>query len=276
MINASHSLLGKVALVAGASRGAGRGIATELGAAGATVYVTARSVRGDTINDRPESIEETAELVNLHGGTGIPVRVDHTDPAQVSSLIDKIRHEQGHLDILVNSVWDQDLFDFGSTFWDHPLERGLNCLVNGIHAPIICSHFAAPLMFNRENSLIVTISDVECGCMFYRLPKAAVRAMTEIMAEELKPKRVAALTLIPSFMRTEIVLTDKGVTEKNWQTVLPVETVTPRFVGRGVVALSSDPAILERTGKVVHVCDLAKVYGFVDLDGRQPQAFGDW
>ena len=275
-MNTPQPLLGKIALVAGASRGAGRGIAVELGAAGATVYVSARSVRGDTVNNRPETIEETAELVQAHGGVGIPVRVDHTDTAQVSALFDKIRQEHGHLDILVNSVWDQDLFFFGNSFWEHPLEQGLSCLVTGIHAPLIASRFAAPLMFGRPNSLIVTVSDAECGCVYYRLPKAAARAMTEIMAEELKPKGVAAVALVPSYMRTEIVLTDKGLTEENWQTVLPAETVTPRFVGRGVVALASDPKLLEKTGQVVHICDLAKEYGFTDLDSRQPEPFGDW
>src|SRR3954452_23408468 len=214
-------LHGHIALVAGGTRGAGRGIAVELGAAGATVYVTGRSTRsGRSAMDRPETIEETAELVSAAGGEGIAVRVDHSEPDQVEALIERIAAERdGRLDLLVNDIWGGDpLADWSSPFWEHSLEDGLQLIRNGIETHVITSRFSAPAMIARRSGLIVEVtdgvSDDYRGSLYYDLVKSAVIRLAKAQAAELGPHGVTALALTPGFLRSEAVLDHFGVTSE--------------------------------------------------------------
>src|SRR5262245_49935256 len=217
-------LNGHVALVAGGTRGAGRGIAVELGAAGATVYVTGRSSRtGRSPMDRPETIEETAEMVTAAGGRGIAVRVDHSVPGEVAALVERIDAEQdGRLDVLVNDVWGGDpLTQWDTPFWEQDLDTGLRLLRQAVETHIITSRFAVPLMVKRRTGLVVEVTDgVEDGyrgSIFYDLAKATVIRLARAQAEELRPHGVAALALTPGFLRSEAMLDGFGVTEANWR-----------------------------------------------------------
>lgn len=279
---------GKVALVAGATRGAGRGIAIELGAAGATVYVTGRTTRTQRSEyNRPETIEETAELVSHAGGRGIAVQVDHLDPDQVQALIARIENEQGRLDILVNDVWGAEyLAQWNVPVWEHSLEGGLHMLRLAIDTHIITSHFALPLLIRNKNGLVVEITDGTAEyndknyrlSLFYDLAKTSVIRMAKSLAHELLPYQCTAVAVTPGWMRSEIMLDHYGVTEENWRDAIVKEphfiiSETPRFVGRAVAALAGDPEVARWNGQSVSSGTLAQVYGFYDLDGSQPDCW---
>jgi NAD(P)-dependent dehydrogenase (short-subunit alcohol dehydrogenase family) len=287
-------LQGKIALVAGATRGAGRGIAVALGEAGATVYCTGRSSRGRPATPgRPETIEETAELVTAAGGRGIAVRVDHTRPAEVKRLVARIQRRHKGLDILVNDVWGGDaLTEFGKTFWTTNLANGLRMLEQAIHSHIITAHYAVPLMLGRRRAIIFEITDGDAfyyrGNLFYDLVKISVIRLAFAMARELRKRDITSLALTPGFLRSESVLEHFGVTEANWKTGAKKEppgrskrvvhdaradflvSESPRFAGRAVVALASDPKVKKKNGRVFSSWALAREYGFTDLDGTQP------
>lgn len=276
-------LKGQIALVAGATRGAGRGIACMLGAAGATVYCTGRSVRGQpATGNRPETIEETAELVATHGGVGIAVQVDHTLEAQVKALCERIQAEQGRLDILVNDIWGGDeLTEWGQPFWTLSIPQGLLMQQRGLHTHIITSRYAVPLMLAQRRGLIIEITDGDTpayrGNLFYDLVKSAVIRLAYAMAEELRPYNITALALTPGFLRSEAMLDLFDVTEANWQAGAQrdphfIASETPFYVGRAVAALAADPEVERKSGGVFSSWGLAAEYGFTDKDGNQP----DW
>ncbi|HSD57679.1 MAG TPA: SDR family oxidoreductase [Methanotrichaceae archaeon] len=278
------NLNGKVAIVAGATRGAGRGIAVELGAAGATVYVTGRSTRQSSSSmGRPETIEDTAEMINSCGGRAIAIRVDHTVPEEVAGLIQRIREEQnGQLDLLVNDIWGGDpLTQWGMPFWRHDLQNGLTMQRLAVHTHLITSWYAAPLMVERGRGLIIEVTDGITeryrGSLFYDLAKASVNRLALAQAEDLRPFNVAAIALSPGFLRSEAVLDHFGVTEANWRDAIITDenfavSETPSYIGRAVVALAHDPKIMAKSGKALATWNLAREYGFKDIDGLQP----DW
>ena len=276
-------LEGKVAVVAGATRGAGRGIARALGEAGAIVYCTGRSVRGRPASgSRPETIEETAELVSSLGGLGIAVQVDHTVEEQVSALCARVRAEQGRLDVLVNDVWGGDeLTEFGTPFWELSLDKGRRMLEQAVVSHVVTSRHAAPLMIERRQGLIVEITDGDSygyrGNLFYDLVKSSVIRLAMAMAWELRRRNVTALALTPGFLRSEAMLERFGVTEETWRAGVRedpnfVASETPLFIGRAVAALAADPEAGKRSGGVFSSWGLAREYGFTDADGSRP----DW
>ena len=281
-------LEGKVALVAGATRGAGRGIAVELGAHGATVYVTGRSTRGHPSEyARPETIEETAELVSAAGGTGIAVRADHLVPEEVERLVARIRAEQGRLDVLVNDIWGgENLKEWNKPVWEHDLRKGLRMLHLGVDTHLITAHFALPLLIERPGGLLVEVTDGtdEYNAVHYRinpfydLAKVAVTRMAWAHAKDLAPRGATSVAITPGWLRSELMLETFGVTEANWRdatATVPhfVISETPRFVGRAVAALAGDPDRGRWNGQSLSSGDLAKVYGFTDLDGSRPDAW---
>jgi NAD(P)-dependent dehydrogenase (short-subunit alcohol dehydrogenase family) len=289
---AKKALQGKIALVAGATRGAGRGIAIALGEAGATVYCTGRSSRGRLATPgRPETIEETAELVTAAGGHGIAVRVDHTEPAEVKNLVARIKRRHKGLDILVNDVWGGDaLTEWGKPFWTVNLENGLRMLNQAIHSHIITAHYAVPLMLGRRRGIIFEITDGDAfyyrGNLFYDLVKISVIRLAFAMSRELRKKDIVAVALTPGFLRSEAVLEHFGVSEANWkdagkkkgrnsanQNDAPSDFMvseSPRYIGRAVVALAADRHVKKKSGRVFSSWDLAREYGFTDVDGAQP------
>ena len=286
----------RVALVAGATRGAGRGIAIALGEAGATVYCSGRSVRGQLASgaDRPETIDETAELVTAAGGSGIPVRCDHTVDEQVRALVERVRRDHGRLDVLVNDVWGGDaLTEFGKTFWQVNVANGRKMIDQAIWSHILTSHHAAPLMFERGGhgtGLIVEITDGDFygyrGNIFYDLVKSTVIRLAFIQARELRKQDVAAVAVTPGFLRSEFMLEHFGVTADTWREGAKkdpnfIASESPLYVGRGVAALAADPNVKQKTGKVFASWTLAREYAFTDADGSRPdwgahfeQAFG--
>ncbi|OKI71087.1 SDR family oxidoreductase [Micromonospora sp. CB01531] len=284
----SQPLTGKIALVAGATRGAGRQIAVQLGAAGATVYATGRSTRERRSEmDRPETIEETAELVTAAGGTGIAVPVDHLDPDQVRRLVDRIDAEQGRLDVLVNDIWGAEPFITWETpLWEQPLDDGLHALRLAIDTHIITSHFALKLLVRNPGGLVVEVGDgtTEYNAsnyrvsFFYDLAKTAVNRLAFAQAHELRQHGATAVALTPGWLRSENMLELFGVTEENWQDALEKQphfaiSETPAFVGRAVAALAADPDRARWNGRSVSSGELAQVYGFTDLDGSRPDAW---
>ena len=284
----SQVLQGKVALVAGATRGAGRGIAVELGAAGATVYCTGRSTRTQASElNRTETIEETAELVQRAGGRGIAVKVDHLDPAQVEALVARIEREQGRLDILVNDVWGADfLIQWNVPVWKHSLENGLRMLRLAIDTHIITSHFALPLLVKNSGGLVVEMTDGTAEynnakyrvSLLYDLAKTSVIRIAWALAEELRPYQCTAVSLTPGWLRSEQMLDNYGVSEANWRDAIAkqphfVITETPRYVGRAVAHLAADRDVDRWSGQSLSSGQLAKIYGFTDLDGSQPDAW---
>jgi NAD(P)-dependent dehydrogenase (short-subunit alcohol dehydrogenase family) len=274
-------LLGKVAVVAGATRGAGRGIACMLGEAGATVYCTGRSVRGNLASgsNRPETIDETAEMVTRYGGKGIAVRVDHSIPAEVERLFERVTAEQGRLDILVNDIWGGERLIEWKPFWERSLEKGLQMLHQAIDTHIITAHYGAPLMIAQKSGLIVEITDGDTmnyrGEVIYDLVKTSVIRLASNMAQDLKPHGVTALAVTPGFLRSEEMLDHFGVTEANWKDATKIEkhfiaSETPYFVGRAVAALAADPNVAKKSGGVYASWTLSDEYGFKDIDGNSP------
>jgi NAD(P)-dependent dehydrogenase (short-subunit alcohol dehydrogenase family) len=282
------SLRGKVVLVAGGTRGAGRGIAVELGAAGATVYVTGRTTRTEQSEyGRPETIEETAELVSAAGGKGIPVRVDHLVADEVDSLVGRIRTEQGRLDILVNDTWGgENLKEWNKAVWQHDLQNGLRLLTLGVHTHLITAQFALPLLIERPGGLLVEVTDGTAEYNadhyrinpFYDLAKVAVTRMAWVHAKDLEPHGATSVSISPGWLRSEMMLDAFGVTENNWRdatATVPHFAIseTPRFVGRAVSALAADSDRARWNGQSLSSGELAKVYGFTDLDGSRPDAW---
>jgi NAD(P)-dependent dehydrogenase (short-subunit alcohol dehydrogenase family) len=273
----------KVAVVTGASRGAGRGIARVLGAEGATVYVTGRSVSGrPSTAGQPETIGETAEKVSQDGGTGIAVRCDHTVDAEVKALFKQVKEEEGRLDILVNNVWggyeDYANADFDAEFWEQPMWRYDKMFTAGVRAHLSASRLAAPLMIAQRQGLIVNTTFWDRGKylsnLAYDLAKTAINRMAYGMALELREHNVAAVALSPGWMRTESILRAYGTDEEHWQQVADLErTESTAYIGRAVAALAADPNVLEKSGNTLTVGELAREYGFTDHDGRQPPTY---
>ena len=278
----------KVALVSGATRGGGRGIAVALGEAGFTVYGTGRSTRERRSEvDRPETIEETAELVTAAGGEGIAVAVDHLEPGQVSSLIERIDSEHGRLDVLVNDIWGAEhLFQWDTPVWEHDLGNGLRLLRLAIDTHVITSHHALPLLVRRPGGLVVEVTDGTAAYnadhyrvnLFYDLAKTSVTRMAWGLAQELGPRGATAVALTPGWMRSEAMLEHYSVSEETWRdgterTPHFCISETPRFVGRAVAALAADPDRARWNGQSLSSGGLAQVYGFTDLDGTRPDCW---
>ncbi|MFI5736008.1 SDR family oxidoreductase [Kribbella sp. NPDC051587] len=279
-------LAGKVALVTGGSRAAGRGIAVQLGAAGATVYVTGRTTRTSRSEmNRPETIEDTAELIDQAGGHGIAVPVDHLEPAQVKGLIDRIEREQGALHILVNDIWGQfGEPEWDKTVWESDLEAGLRLLRLGVDTHAITSHFALPLLIKSPGGLVIEMTDGTNDynadryrvSFFYDVAKGAVSRMAFALAHELDKHDATAVLLTPGWLRSEAMLEGFGVTESNWRDAkVPGFGISesPSYVGRAVAALAADPDVRRWNGKSISSGELAKLYNFTDLDGSQPDAW---
>ncbi len=283
MASTTAPLTGRVALVAGATRGAGRGIARALGDAGALVYCTGRSVRGSpSPYGRAETLEETAEMIIAAGGGAIAVRVDHTVESEVKALIDRIEGEQGRLDVLVDSVAGEDpmMHQWGS-FWTTDLSNADALLRQAVVSHIITAKHVAPVMIRARRGLIVEVTEGDTlsagGNPLTQTVKLALKGLALNMAPELHPHGVTAVAIAPGFLRSESMLERKGVTEDNWRDAGKkdpnfLESESPLFVGRAVAALAGDPRAIERTGQLCSSWELARQYGFTDEDGRRP----DW
>jgi NAD(P)-dependent dehydrogenase (short-subunit alcohol dehydrogenase family) len=282
-------LEGRIALVAGATRGAGRGIAVALGEAGATVYCSGRTTRERRSEyDRPETIEETAELVDAAGGSGIAVAVDHLEPDQVRSLVERIEAERGRLDLLVNDIWGGErLFEFDTPLWEHDLDNGLRLLRLAVDTHLITSRFALGLLIRNPGGLVVEMTDGTRNynteryrvSAFYDLAKTAALRLAFGLGKELAAHRCAAVALTPGWLRSEMMLEHFGVTEANWRDGAKVNphfaaiSESPRFVGRAVAALAADPEVQRRNGGSFSSGGLAREYGFTDVDGSQPDCW---
>jgi NAD(P)-dependent dehydrogenase (short-subunit alcohol dehydrogenase family) len=268
-------LAGKIAVVAGATRGAGRGIATALGEAGATVYCTGRSVPGSAgMKNRPETINETAEMVTARGGRGIAVRVDHTVPAEVAGLFGRV----GDFDILVNDIWGgDDLIEWGKKIWETKLEDGLTLIDRAIKTHVITSFYGLPRI--RPGGVVFEITDGDGyyyrGHFFYDIVKTTIIRMAFALSQDLKDRGVTAIAVTPGFLRSEWMLDHFGVTEANWREAATkvkefIASETPLFVGRCVAALAADPNVAKKNGRVFASWDLAEEYGVNDADGSRP------
>jgi NAD(P)-dependent dehydrogenase (short-subunit alcohol dehydrogenase family) len=281
------ALAGRVALVAGATRGAGRGIAVQLGAAGATVYVTGRTTRSERSEmNRPETIEETAALVDEAGGRGVALQVDHLVPDEVRALVARIREEKGALHVVVNDIWGATKMEWNKTVWESDLDYGLRTLRLAVDTHAVTSHFAIPLLIQTPGGLVVEVTDGTDQynathyrvSFFYDLAKAAVNRMAFALAHELRRHGATAVSLTPGWLRSEAMLEAYGVTEENWRdatTRSPHFAISesPAFVGRAVAALAQDPDVSRWNGKSLSSGQLAKIYGFTDLDGSRPDAW---
>lgn len=277
----------RIALVAGATRGAGRGIACALGEAGMVVYCSGRSTREHAATPgRAETIDETAAMVTARGGAGIAVQCDHRDPEQVSALIDRIRRDHGRLDVLVNDIWGGDAwldwwFEI-TKFWEIPLDKGLGVLETAVNTHIITAHHAIPLMLESKRGLLVEITDGDGyyyrGQFYYDFVKTAVIRMAMAWAFELRKHNIASVAITPGFLRSESVLETMHVTEENWRDAVKkrpefAESETPLFVGRAIAALAADRNAMQKSGGVFNSHELALEYGFTDADGRQPDVW---
>jgi NAD(P)-dependent dehydrogenase (short-subunit alcohol dehydrogenase family) len=298
------ALAGRVAVVAGATRGAGRGIAAALGEAGATVICTGRSSKSGTLKsdyDRPETIEETADLVTELGGVGVAIAVDHLDPAQVRDLADRLRAEYGAIDILVNDIWGAEVLKGPPSTWNKPmweldLDAGLRTVRLGVETHLITSHCLLPLLVTRPGGLLVEVTDGTAEfnaqnyrvSVYYDLAKVAVNRIAFSQGHDLAPFGATAVAVTPGWLRSEIMLDNYAVTESNWQTAMeprgdgyPIapgaftQSETPRFVGRGVAAIAADPVRARWNQRSASSAELAHEYGFTDVDGRQPDAWAE-
>jgi NAD(P)-dependent dehydrogenase (short-subunit alcohol dehydrogenase family) len=284
----SNELKDKTVVVAGGTRGASRAIAVELGRAGATVYVTGRSsLAGRSEVDRPETIEQTAALVDEAGGKGVPVRVDHLEPAEVAAFAKRVDAEQGGVDILVNGVWGADHhLDWGKPVWEHSLESSLRMLHLGIDAHVITSHHLLPLLLHRRG-LVVDMTDgtAEYNAKYrkgttlaFYLAKAAAHTLAIAQAAELKEHGCTAVAVTPGWLRSELMLDIYGVQESNWRDALTKQphfaiSESPTFVGRTVAALATDPEQARFSGRTLSSGELAQIYGVDDVDGSRPDAW---
>jgi NAD(P)-dependent dehydrogenase (short-subunit alcohol dehydrogenase family) len=298
-----EALRDRVAVVAGATRGAGRGIATALGEMGATVICTGRSSRaGSLVSDyeRPETIEETAELVTELGGAGIAIPVDHLEPAQVAALAERIRREHGRIDVLVNDIWGAERLKGGparwnTPIWEHNLDDGLRILRLAVETHLVTSHHLVPLLLVRPGGLLVEVTDGTTGhnasnyriSVFYDLAKVAVNRLGYSQGHELGSRGATALAITPGWLRSEMMLDNFGVTERNWRDALRAGAVpghpsappgfagseSPRYVGRAVAALAADPERARWNQASVTAGQLAREYGFTDIDGHQPDSW---
>ncbi|WP_432038910.1 SDR family oxidoreductase [Streptomyces cucumeris] len=299
----SGALRGRVAVVAGATRGAGRGIAAALGEAGATVVCTGRSSvtgSGGSDYDRPETIEGTAELVTRLGGTGVAVRTDHLDPGQVSRLADRVRREHGAIDVLVNNIWGAERLkggpaDWNTPIWNHRLDDGLRILRLGLETHLITSHHLLPLLIGKPGGLLVEVTDGTAAynagryriSVFYDLVKTSVNRLAFSQGHELAPYGATAVALTPGWLRSEMMLDNHGVTEENWRDALAPDrdgglptapagfasSESPRYVGRAVAALAADPGRARWNQQSVSSAQLAREYGFTDVDGARPDVW---
>jgi NAD(P)-dependent dehydrogenase (short-subunit alcohol dehydrogenase family) len=300
----TDALRGRVAVVTGATRGAGRGIATALGEAGATVVCTGRSSRTKSLRsdyDRPETIEETAELVTSLGGTGVAVPVDHLDGDQVRGLAERVGNDYGHLDVLVNDIWGAEVLkggpaDWNTPIWEHDIDKGLRILRLAIDTHVVTSHHLLPLMVDQPGGLVVEVTDgtTEYNAseyrisVFYDLAKVAVNRLAFSQGHELAPHGGTAVAVTPGWLRSEMMLDAFGVSEDRWRDALdparaddglPVappgfaQSETPRYVGRAVAALAADPDRSRWNQGSVTAAQLAREYGFTDVDGSQPDAW---
>jgi len=290
----SQPLKNRIALVTGASRGAGRGIAVELGAAGATVIVTGRSTRAEParaygpllalsgMEQVPGSIDDTADEATAAGGLGIAIRCDHANEDDVAALFQRVQREHGRLDVLVNNAWGgHETFDgvFDAPFWERPMVHWDAMMDRGVRHHLLASRHAAPIMLKQRRGLIVTTTFRDRdrylrGNLFYDLAKASMTRLAFGMAEELRPHGVASLAVSPGWMRTEFILAGHKTDEAHWQERPSLaRTESPRYLGRAVAALAADENVLAKSGGVHLVADLAREYGFTDIDGRQPPAF---
>jgi NAD(P)-dependent dehydrogenase (short-subunit alcohol dehydrogenase family) len=299
------ALRGRVAVVAGATRGAGRGIATALGEAGATVICTGRSsaagagtIRSDY--DRAETIEETAELVTRLGGVGIAIQVDHLESDQVRRLGERVRDDYGHIDVLVNDIWGAEVLkgrppEWNTPIWQHDLDRGLRILRLAIDTHLITSHHLLPLLIDRPGGLLIEVTDGTTAfnadryriSAFYDLAKVAVNRLAFSQGHELTAHGAAAVAVTPGWLRSEMMLDNFGVTEDTWRDALEPGLVegyppapdgfgsseSPRYVGRAVAALAADPDRARWNQRSVTSADLAREYGFTDIDGSQPDSW---
>jgi NAD(P)-dependent dehydrogenase (short-subunit alcohol dehydrogenase family) len=298
-----EALRGRVAVVDGATRGAGRGIAAALGEAGATVICTGRSSRtgsGTSDYDRPETIEETAELVTRLGGTGIAIQVDHLDPGQVQRLADRVRAEHGTIDILVHNIWGAEQLkggpaEWNTPIWEHDLDRGLRILRLGIDTHLITSHYLLPLIVEKPGGLLIEMTDGTTDhnastyriSVFYDLVKVAVNRLAFSQGHEMAPHGATAIAVTPGWLRSEMMLDNYGVTEENWRAALQPDRAgglptappafeaseSPRYVGRAVAALAADPDRARWNQRSVTSADMAEQYGFTDIDGRRPNGW---
>ena len=282
----SKVLDGSVALVTGGTRGAGRGMAVELGAAGATVYVTGRTTRDSRSPvGRAETIEDTADLVTAAGGHGIAVGCDHMDPAAVAEVVARIDREQdGRLDVLVDDTWGGDQWVEMKPLWEHDLDNGLRALRNGLETHLITLHAALPLMVRRGRGLVCEITDGDDmfndryrGSMFFDMVKVAITRLGKMLSEEVREHGITSVSLTPGFLRSEEMLENFGVTEQNWRDGIKADkwfaiSETPHYIGRAVVAMASDPDASRWSGQALSAGQLARHYGFTDLDGSRPDA----
>ncbi|MGD6803135.1 SDR family oxidoreductase [Rossellomorea aquimaris] len=275
------SLKGKITVVAGGTRGAGRGISVKLGEAGATVYVTGRTtLHSPSPMGRKETIEETAELVTRAGGVGIPVKTDHTIESDVIELFERVKAESGRLDILINDVWGgEPLTEWGKAMGEHSLAKGLQMQKQAVESHIITAHHSIPLFKQSGGGLIVEITDgvdyKPRGNFYYSLAKISNIHIAQAMAEDLKDDRITAIAVTPGFLRSEAMLELFGVTEENWKEGANkdphfIASESPYYIGEAIRSLATDPEIHSRTGGVFSTWDLSEEYGFKDIDGTQP------
>jgi NAD(P)-dependent dehydrogenase (short-subunit alcohol dehydrogenase family) len=293
------ALRGKVAVVAGATRGAGRGIAAGLGEAGATVVCTGRTTRTKRSEyDRAETIEETAELVSELGGSGVAIPTDHLEPGEVARLAERLRNDHGHIDILVNDIWGAEMLmgapsEWNTPIWEHDLDRGLRMLRLAVETHLVTSHYLLPALVDRPGGLLVEVTDGTTDynatnyriSVFYDLAKIAVNRLAFSQGHELAPHGGTAVAITPGFLRSEMMLDTFGVTEATWRAALDPARAdaglpsappdfalseSPRFVGRAVAAIASDPERGRWNQQSVSSGAMAVEYGFTDIDGGRP------